>query len=593
MSPWKRVTGTRVGRAHGAGNREQDARHWTECRRYGMTEVVVTDHETMWRDGGESFTFRTRAAPKKGGDPGQFDYARLMQDRLGFVYGPYNNFTDFAPVNEYWSADLVSRTPENRLAGAWFRCYAPKPARAVEFCAMLAPKIQEKFRFSTAYCDVHTAVAPWERVDYDARVPGAGTFAATFYSFGEIMLHQKAAWKGPVYSEGNMHFPYCGLTDGNYAQDQRYRPASRPWLVDFDLRKLHDLSCNFGMGSLEMFYGEGAREQPLDRFLAATVAFGHTGFLAYEGGIENALRSYYLLQQLHSSYALSSAGEIRYADAAGRLHDTSAAVASGIFERSQVVTRYRNGCVTAANGHRTERMSVEAYGRKIDLPPDGFAGWTEDGAIQVVNGDRGGYADTPAYLFVDGRGRFARHAKAAGDGIGICRRLPEGRHEVIPVRGAECGFAVRAGRASALDREGAEIGPAEIRISRGLTCVAPVKGAFSYMLYPGEAPAGPDLRCGRTEVVPGERVVVKGKEDHALEVPRDVRPGTRLWREFEGSWIDFTVVPLAEAELSLEGDALRVGLVSRLPGPEDFEVAAAGRKKSRQRTRAPRRPRAA
>ncbi len=45
----------------------------------------------------------------------------------------------------------------------------------------------------TAYCDVHTAVAPWDRVDYDRRVPGAGTFAATFYSYGEIMLHQKNA----------------------------------------------------------------------------------------------------------------------------------------------------------------------------------------------------------------------------------------------------------------------------------------------------------------------------------------------------------------------------------------------------------------
>jgi hypothetical protein len=583
VSPWKHVTGTRVWRAHGAGNREHDVRFWTECRRYGMTEVVVTDHETMWRDGGESFTFRTRTAPKKGGDPAQVEYSRVMQDRLGFVYGPYNNFTDFAPVNEYWSPDLVSRTPENQFAGAWFRCYAPKPARAVEYCALLAPKIQEKFRFSTAYCDVHTAVAPWDRVDYDARVPGAGTFAATFYSFGEIMLLQKAAWKGPVYSEGNSHFPYCGLTDGNYAQDQRYRPAVRPWLVDFDLRKLHDLCCNFGMGNLEMFYGDGC-EQPLDRFLAATVAFGHTGFLVYEGGIDNALRSYYLLQQLHSRYALSSARDIRYADAAGRLLDSSAAVATGAYERSQVVTRYKDGCLTAANGHASERMKVDAFGRRIDLPPDGFAGWTEDGAIEVLSGDRiglrTGYADTPAYIFVDGRGRFARHPKAASAGIGICRKLSGGGHEVIPVHGSECGFAVRAAGAAALDREGKETGPAELRVSRGLTYVMPVKGAFSYVLRPGESLAGAALWCDRDEAVPGERLVVKGREEHAFEVPRDAKAGTRLWKTFDGSWIDFTVVPTAEAEVALDGDVLKVGLTSRLPGADEFEIEAAGRKKS-------------
>ena len=283
-SPYMHVAGTHVWRAHGASDRKSDAAYWTNIWRHGMRECVITDHETGWRDGGESFTFRTKAAPGKGGDQGQYDYARLMQDKLGFVYGPYNNYTDFAPVNEFWSFDLISRTPDNQLQGAWMRCYAPKPARAVEYCAKLAPIIEDKFHFSTAYCDVHTAVAPWDRVDYDSRVPGAGTFAATFYSYGEIMLHQKEAWKGPVYSEGNYHFFYSGLTDGNYAQDRGYDIPNSPWLVDLDLRKMHDLNCNFGMGAESMFYGENRpaagpedKDAYTDRFLAATVAFGHPG----------------------------------------------------------------------------------------------------------------------------------------------------------------------------------------------------------------------------------------------------------------------------------------------------------------------------
>ena len=393
----------------------------------------------------------------KGGDQGQYDYARLMQDKLGFVYGPYNNYTDFAPVNEFWSTDLISRTPENQLQHAWMRCYAPKPAKAVELLHRLAPRIQEKFHFSTAYCDVHTAVAPWERVDYDARVPGAGTLSAVFYAFGEIMLLQKQAWNGPVYSEGNHHAFYCGLTDGNYGQDQAYRPAENPWLVDFDLRKLHGLCCNFGMGSPDMFYaGKPPRQDTpeqkdawLDRFLAATVAFGHPGFLAFEGGTHGALRSYYMLQQLHSRYCLASAEEIRYADANGHLLDTSAAVAAGAFARSQVVTRYSDGTVTAANGHRSERMRVRAYDRDLDLPPDGYCGWSADGSIDVWSRDcgsgRADYADTPAYRYIDGRHRFVRTPKAAGNGIGICRILPSG-YEILLHEGAECGFALPLAR---------------------------------------------------------------------------------------------------------------------------------------------------
>lgn len=571
-SPWKHITGTRVWRAHGASDRKQDAAFWTECHRYGMTQVIVTDHETLWRDGGESFTFRTRAAPGKGGDPGAYDYARLMQDKLGFVYGPYNNFTDFAPVNEFWSLDLVARDPQNQLQHAWMRCYAPKPARAVEYCARLAPRIQEKFRFSTAYCDVHTAVAPWHRVDYDPRAPGAGTFAAVFYSFGEIMLHQKKAWNGPVYSEGNYHSFYTGLTDGNYGQDQSYRPAENPWLVDFDLRHMHDLGCNFGMGNPDMFYASqpqprATREQRdawLDRFLAATVAFGHPGFLVYEGGTASALRSYYMLQQLHRRYCLANAADIRYADATGALLDTSRAVASGAYQRSQVVARYADGTVTAANGSRTERLRVDAFGRSVDLPPNGYAGWTADGAIEVLSSERDGhrcdYAVTPDYLYVDGRGTFVRFDKAAGNGIGICRVLPDGRHEVILHGDAECGFAVQAETAAALDKEGKELGPAQLRRARGLTYVMPVKGAFSYVLSGGTSPraaaprtgtVGAPLACDRERVVPGETLVVTGPTAHTFTVPKSAKPGTRLWQQFGDDWLDVAVVALADTRLSL------------------------------------------
>ncbi len=597
-SPWRHITGTRLWRAHGASNREEDARYWTQVHRYGMTQMVVTDHETLWRDEGESFTFRTRAAPGKGGDQGAYDYARLMQDKLGFVYGPYNNYTDFAPVNEFWSADLIARDPQNQLQRAWMRCYAPKPARAVEYCARLAPLIQEKFKFSTAYCDVHTAVAPWHRVDYDPRVPGAGTFAAVFYSYGEIMLHQKKAWNGPVYSEGNFHSFYMGLTDGNYGQDQSYRPAENPWLVDFDLRKMHDLGCNFGMGNMDMFYASAPqprgtpeeRDAEVDRFLAATVAFGHPGFLVMEGGMGNALRSYYMLQQLHSRYCLTNAVDILYGTAEGQLVDTSRAVVGGAYQRSQVVTRYADGTATAANGSRTERLRCEAFGRKLDLPPNGYSGWTADGAIEVLSGDlhgrRADYAVTPAYLYVDGRGEFARFEKAAGNGIGVCRILPNGKYEIILHNDAECGFAISADSAVALDKDNKELGPVRLWTARGLSYVVPAKGAFSYLVsasrdQQGNAGAPPTTRdkppllaCDRDRVVPGERVVVRGGEPHELQIPGDAKPGQRLWFEFEGARIDFTVVPLAELSVEVNPNALRGTLLSHLEKEEEFVLEA-------------------
>lgn len=614
-SPWKHITGTHVWRAHGAGNREADKKLWAEVRRYGIRKVVVTDHETMWRDGGESFTFRTRAAPGKGGDEGARDYSRYMQDTLGFVYGPYNNFTDFAPVNEYWSTDMVSRDPENQLQHAWMRCYAPKPARAVEYCERLSPVNQAKFGFSTAYCDVHTAVAPWHRVDYDPRVPGAGTMAAVYYSYGEIMLLQKKAWNGPVYSEGNYHAFYCGLTDGNYGQDQAYRPAENPWLVDFDLRRMHDLCCNFGMGNPDMFYAnapqpqntQAERDAWLDRFLAATVAFGHPGFLVMEGGMGNAMKSYFMLQQLHSRYCLASAVAIRYVDARGHLLSSSEAVASGDYRRSQVVVRYSDGTVVVANGSKTERLETAVDGRKVVLPPNGYCGWTADGKIEVTNwhpeGRYADYAVTPEYIFIDGRGRFTRFPMAAASGMGVLRRVRAGEWELIPYQAAECGFAVAAKSAVALDRDGKEMGAASLRTSRGLTYVIPVEGAFSYLLrgvrliMPSRqdratrsAPAktttdsrqdGEDLRASRWTVIPGERVEVaqvgRSPRRWTVTIPADAKPGDHVWRKLGDRWLDFIVVEPFATSLSLAGDDLCVTLTSHLPKTETVSVSGLGR----------------
>lgn len=573
VSPWKQVTGKGVWRAHGASNRERDAAYWRKVHRYGMTDVIVTDHETGWRDSHESFTFRTKAAPKKGGDQGQYDYARIMQDELGFTYGPYNNYTDFAPVNEFWSYDLISRRPDNQLQTAWARCYAPKPLRAVEYCEKLAPIIESKFHFSTAYCDVHTAVTPWSRTDYDYRVPGAATFAATFYSYGEIMLLQKQAWGGPVYSEGNNHFPYCGLTDGNYAQDQNYRIPTNPWLVDFDLRRMHDLCCNFGMGNLEMFFGRKASlgntpremDESIDRFLAATVAFGHPGFLVFAGGYGNTLRSYYLIQQLHERYTMAPVTSIQYLDASGAWLDTSAAVASGAFARNQIVTCYGNGVVTVVNGSESERLRSTVFGRRVSLPPNGYMGWCEDGTVSVFSGERDGHradlAVTPKYTYVDGRGAFTRFPEAASDGVGVCRILPDNRYEVIPYQNSDCGFAIAASEAVALDEAGQPLGPATLRRSRGLTYVVPVTGAFSYRLTKATTDAGADLVCDRDRVIPGETVTVRdGDASFPLRIAETAKPGERIWRQLNGKWIDFTVVPLCEITPTLDETVLSLAI---------------------------------
>ncbi len=584
-SAWRKATSGKVWMSYASGDRERNKALFRFLHRLGIRELIVTDHEKQWRVSHEGYTFRTRFAPDKGGNSGQYKYTRVMCDELNYMYGPYNNFTDIVPTNRHWNYDMVARDEDNQLTMGFVRCYSPKPVRAVEFCEIIPPHIQKEMRFNTGYCDVHTAIPPWRRTDYDARVPGAGTFAGTYYAYGEVLLLQKKVWNGPVSSEGGHHYVYSGLSDGNYAQDQSYFiPQKLPWLVDFDLLKIHPLENNFGMGSIWMFFGKSQLPESekdfaaaIDRFLAATVAFGHSGFLLMSRGYKYTLRSYYMLQQLQKYYNNSTVTEIRYADSKGRLHPTSVAIANGSYNSSQVVVKYANGCIVAVNGNKQAWFKTKFEGKFINLPPNGYIGWTTDGKLLVYsknkNGQRVDYAETPAYIFIDGRGKFTRLPKAAADGNAVCRVLPDG-WEVIPYNGSDCGFAVNASRAEALDQAGKIIGTAELRRSRGLTYVTPVKGAFSYRLYKAASPVRDDFKIDKLQLFPGQSVFVDGVK---ATVPVNVKSGSHWWCKIKDRWIDFDIRSVCELKASIKRNRLICDVKLNLSPKGEFTVSALGK----------------
>ena len=472
-----------------AGDRAKDKAYWRNRVRRGLRKVFVGDHEVCMRDGNESFTFRSRPAPGKGGDEGMRDFTRFMIDELGLLYGPYNNYTDYAPVNGWWHADRVTRTQAGDILPAWNRCYAPKAAFVNEACEAILPELQRKFRFNSIYCDVHTCVTPWSRTDYDARVPGAGTFAATFYAYGELLDFERRVVGGPVYSEGGCHFMYCGLDDGNFAQDQPYRPDVNPWLVDFDLRRMHPLANNFGMGYPNMFYPRSRKASShdawIDRFLAATVAFGHEGYFM-TGNPEDEEQGYFMLLGTGRRYCKADAQDIRYADAAGNLLDTSAAVASGVFRRSQVAVRYADGTQTAANGSPDRPMSFAWKGGRLVLPPNGYFAQAGDGSACVVSGaewkdgKRLDLSVAPEYVYLNAHG--ARAVTPFGGTDGRMYRLlnADDTDEVFLRKGAVCILPYAAESVTALDEAGKEMGPAPFTVESRQTVIKPMKGAFSY-----------------------------------------------------------------------------------------------------------------
>lgn len=500
----------------GPGDYNKEHERSKMLRSYGIDNLTQCNHEITWRDGGESFTLRTRSAPGKGGDEALREYV-AAQKSLGWLSGLYTNYTDYAPVNEYWDEDMVQRTPEGEWRAAWPRCYALKPSRAVEWDAKLAPIIQEKFGSNAAYTDVHTAVAPWAYCDFDARVPGAGTFAATFYAYGELLLHDQKVY-GPAWSEGTFQWLYAGLATGNYGL--AYGPvdlSKEPLNVAFDLMKIHPLECDIGMPWTGGFHKEPDWSAPekidrsIDHFIAATIAYGHIGWLVEEShGIERTCRSYYMLQQLQKRYALRRPARIEYADASGEFVSASKAIAAGAMRDSRLHVLYENGLHVYVNGSGSD-WTVDGH----VLPPWGWSARDESGEFAefsaLLDGRRVDYVRSPEYEYLDGRGSATvLHGLGARGGIAV--RREKGHVEIIDIHGnSEIGFrADSPGDCTAYDAQGRRLGNVELRWAQdGMVWLVTVPDARRYVFVPGEAvrpKPGPAVKLAREVIVPGEQV---------------------------------------------------------------------------------------
>ena len=530
---------------------------------YGVERFICPLHEVGWRDAGESFTFRLNCAPRIG-DEAMKDYGAWVKT-LGYHFGLYANYTDYAPVNGFWREDRVCLRPDGNWTGAWPRCYAPKPTWAWQAEAVLAPSIARKFGATTCYSDVHTAVTPWARTDYDARAPGAGMFRSTWACYAQVLWNECRAYGGPVFSEGRVHWMYAGLISGNYAQitgPERWRV---PPLVDFDLLKMHPLMTDFGMGMPSMFYDrhgtewrrERSRTSPwLDRFVTSTLAFGHIGYLALDWGFEGALKCYYMTNAVQQHYALKPAEAIRYFDGT-HLLTTSEAIRTGAFRRGQVYVRYADGLELWCNLSFEHNWRVTHGGQAYELPPTGHLAVKPGELLQysgLVEGQRVDYVRCDAYTYIDTRDAIASVGPVVCKGAVVLRRDGERAWAVTPMtrcdelsfRPGDLGFGQQVALgATATDIDGEPLGEATMRVSNLGSTLLPVEGAARYRVR----------ATGPVEIPPAD------KRLRRLIVGLDQQVGAALWNRGDGplaapglvaEWMqqDGKVVPIGGATVA-------------------------------------------
>ena len=473
---------------------------WRRLKSYGVDKVYIRHFDGMWSDipqGPQEWTLTQHAAPLVG-DVAMRSYLDELRG-LGFLPVLYTNYTDLQPIAAEFEWDKIKLLPDGDISDfCWPGSYPLKPLRAVELEAQYAPRIAQRFGSEGSFCDVHTAAVPWGKVDFDARLPGAAQFGTTYRCYGKLLLNEREVY-GAVYSEGSVHWLYAGLADGSDAQIRSPHPHREPFLVDFDLLKIHPLEMDAGMSWISRYVESpedeaelGGPEAAQDRFTAATIAFGHQGAFTRRRfrGYDTDIKTYYMLQPLQTLYAMRRAELIQYRDPAdGRSLSSSEALRSGAYRESQVHVRYDNGLEVWVNGSFTSEWPLEVDGVTYRLPPSGFVCRGPDVLVYSALGD-GGRVDYAAYdgtRFVDARGARQIVADLETDGAALLKQAPDGTWSLWPLGDVTAlKLAIRAlkpdgvPRVSAYDESGEPLGEVETAVDQGWLTLPADQGAFRF-----------------------------------------------------------------------------------------------------------------
>lgn len=406
-------------------------------RQLGMTDLLLLHPDGTWRDSEGGAALSLEGAEAKGGTDALEEYLDAVQD-LGYPFALYSSYRDISPLDPVWSADAASLNASGGPASGSPGRYLLKPTVAEAVATEHVKAVAQRYGNTFALLGHHAATPPWDRLDCDARLPAPASFRSTLAGERAMMASlsrradpvdisgngQPAADTGSddeapahhplVIGEGGSHWLYAGLLPGFRARWRGGAPARQPLLLNFALQVLHPAHINGGMGDPAQFHdGElpdeerNSRSPALDRFLAATAAFGHAAEIPDPDiwGLAAGAKTYFMFRALQPHYLSADVQSIDYHHEGNYVQLTEALV-SGAFERSQVRVIYDNGLHVYVNGGPSEAWTVERENVAYQLPPGSFLAHGTDGLL-VHSADPGSgridLARCDEYVYCDAR----------------------------------------------------------------------------------------------------------------------------------------------------------------------------------------------
>ena len=330
----------------------------------------------------------------------------------GCLVALHENYVDYYPNYEHFTAAAIARTSQNQFALGWLnsttgiQSYATKPTEMVNIASTQSPLIHGTYGTSADFLDVNSSIPPWSRVDMDATVPGAGTFAAFYSATKSLFSYERKTHQGPVFGEGLNHWLWSGYLDGVEAAlgagISRNTGAAIPLFVDFDLLRIHPLQVNHGMGYYSTWLPPADTMDDTassDAYRMQEVAFGHAPFVtsSFWNSPARVLLEHGLVSPVARRYGTETVADIQYL-IRGKWSSSTEAAKAGTF--SQVRIDYQNGDTVIANGG-----SQNLTWNNILIPP---YGWVAQGKqllayTAIRNGQIVDYAETANSFYANAR----------------------------------------------------------------------------------------------------------------------------------------------------------------------------------------------
>lgn len=313
---------------------------------------------------------------------------------VGCEFALHQNYIDhYLNSGEFDSHD-IALDASKLMTKAWLntavgqQSYAVKPGRLAAAARRYAPAIKSTLGTTASFIDVNSSMAPWQRVDMDARAPGGGQFAPFLTGSKAMFEAMQSIEQGPVFGEGDRHFYWTGAVDGVEAQMTPGYPGDvrqAPLWVDFDLLKIGPYQHNYGMGFYNRYAPATAtsrdpmtEEGTRDLYRAQQIAFGHLPYRSETLWADPRLfvQEAALAAPVARAYRSAAATEIRYL-VGDAWEPIETALPRGAAQSVRVL--YDNGLTVTANTAAapiTDARRIPLSAGGWSAYGDGIAGWS-------------------------------------------------------------------------------------------------------------------------------------------------------------------------------------------------------------------------